>query len=67
MQDNGWLKSHEPAKPSCGQQRAAERLQRREVRSFEVSHVHGLWRERKKAGEIGVVSRNPRKFRQWYS
>ncbi len=43
MQDNGWLKSHGPAQPSCGQQRAAQRLQRREVRSFEVRHVHGLW------------------------
>ncbi|MCP4544608.1 MAG: transposase family protein [Chloroflexi bacterium] len=43
MRDNGWLKIHEPAQPSHGQQRAAERLERREVRSFEVSHVHGLW------------------------
>ena len=43
MRDNGWLRSHEPAQPSRGQQQAAERLQRREVRSFEVSHVHGLW------------------------
>jgi len=43
MRDNGWTKTHEPAKKSHGQQRAAERLERREVRSFEVSHVHGLW------------------------
>lgn len=43
MRDNGWFKTHEPAQPSRGQQQAAERLQRREVRSFEVSHVHGLW------------------------
>lgn len=43
MQDHGWLKVHEPAQPTRGQQRAAERLQRREVRSFEVAHVHGLW------------------------
>jgi transposase InsO family protein len=43
MRDNGWLKTREPAQRSHGQQRAAERLERREVRSFEVSHVHGLW------------------------
>jgi len=43
MRDNGWVKRHEPTRKSHGQQRAAERLERREVRSFEVSHVHGLW------------------------
>lgn len=43
MRDNGWLRRQEPAQPSSGQQRAAERLERREVRSYEVSHVHGLW------------------------
>jgi putative transposase len=43
MRDNGWTKIHEPAKPSPGQQQAAERLERREVRGFEVAHVHGLW------------------------
>jgi len=43
MRDNGWLRRHEPAQPSSGQQQAAERLQHREVRGFEVSHVHGLW------------------------
>jgi len=43
MRDNGWVKSHEPARKNHGQHRAVERLDRREVRSFEVSHVHGLW------------------------
>lgn len=43
LQDNGWLRSHQPAHPTPGQQQAAERLQRREVRGFEVRHVHGLW------------------------
>ena len=43
MRDNGWRQTHEPAQPSYGQEQAAQRLQRREVRSFEVSHVHGLW------------------------
>ena len=43
MRDNGWRQRHEPARPSPGQQRAAGRLEQREVRSFEVAHVHGLW------------------------
>jgi hypothetical protein len=43
MRDKGWLRTHEPAMPTSGQQRAADRLDRREVRSFEVTHVHGLW------------------------
>ena len=43
MRENGWMQIHEPARPTHGQQRAAERLCRREVRGFEVAHVHGLW------------------------
>ena len=43
MRDNGWTKRREPAQPSFGQQKAAQRLDRREVRGFEVRHVHGLW------------------------
>jgi transposase InsO family protein len=58
MQDNGWLKTHEPAKPTCGQQRAAERLQCREVRSFEVSHVHGLWHLDFHQAKIGILGTN---------
>jgi transposase InsO family protein len=43
MRDNGWRQRHEPAQPTAGQQLAAKRLEQREVRSFEVAHVHGLW------------------------
>jgi len=43
MREHGWLRTREPAKPCYGQQRAAARLEHREVRSFEVAHVHGLW------------------------
>jgi len=32
-----------PRRDTDGARRAAERLERREVRSFEVEHVHGLW------------------------
>jgi len=43
MRDNGWIRRHEPAQPTGGQQQAAQRLENREVRGFEVRHVHGLW------------------------
>ena len=43
MRENGWVRRREPARPSAGQSRAANRLEQREVRSFEASHVHALW------------------------
>ena len=43
MRENGWLKTNEPAQPTDGQRQAAFRRQNREIRGFEVSHVHGLW------------------------
>ncbi len=43
MRARGWVRRREPAQPTAGQQRAAERLASREVRSFEASHVHALW------------------------
>jgi putative transposase len=43
LRENGWRQIHQPALPTAGQRRAAERLCRREVRGFEVAHVHGLW------------------------
>ena len=43
MRENGWLKTNEPAQPTDGQLQAAKRRQHREIRGFEVSHVHGLW------------------------
>jgi transposase InsO family protein len=55
MRDNGWLRSQQPAKPSVGQQRAAQRLERREVRSYEVSHVHGLWHLDFHQAKIAIV------------
>jgi len=60
MKDNGWLRTREPAKPTCGQQRAAERLDRREVRSFEVSHVHGLWHLDFHQAKIGILDASGR-------
>jgi putative transposase len=43
MRERGWHRRREPAYPTNGQRRAAQRLQKREVRSYEASHVHGLW------------------------
>jgi len=55
MRDKGWLRTHEPAQPSPGQQQAAQRLQSREVRSYEVSHVHGLWHLDFHHAKIGIL------------
>ena len=55
MRDNGWLRSHEPAQPTAGQQRAAQRLQDREVRSYEVDHVHALWHLDFHQAKISIV------------
>ena len=58
MRDNGWVQSREPAKPNCGQQRAAQRLLRCEVRSYEVSHVHGLWHLDFHQAKISIVDKS---------
>lgn len=55
MRDNGWRQIREPAKPSPGQQQAAERLERREVRGFEVAHVHGLWHLDFHQAKVGIL------------
>jgi len=43
MRDNGWLRSRVPLQPTPGQLQAAQRLEHREVRSYEASHLHALW------------------------
>jgi len=44
MQEQGWLKQPKRRKHETpGQKAAAQRLEKREVRSYEASHVHGLW------------------------
>ena len=43
MRENGWNRRREPARITPGQRRARERLEQREVRSFESAYVHGLW------------------------
>lgn len=55
MRDNGWLKTNEPAQPTDGQRQAAQRRQHREVRGYEVSHVHGLWHLDFHHAKIGIL------------
>ena len=55
MRDNGWLRINGPAQPSNGQQLAIQRLQSREVRSFEVAYVHGLWHLDFHQAKIGIL------------
>ena len=43
MQEKGWVRRIVSVKPSDGELRAARRLETREVRSFEATHVHALW------------------------
>lgn len=63
MRDNGWARSHQVAQPTSGQQQAAERLQRREVRGFEVSHVHGLWHLDFHQAKISILESSGRWYR----
>ena len=55
MRENGWLKTNEPAQPTDGQWQAALRRQKREIRGFEVSHVHGLWHLDFHQAKIGIL------------
>jgi len=44
MQQRGWIKKRSHRRNQTpGEQRAAQRLERREVRGFESEHVHALW------------------------
>jgi len=44
MKERGWIKKRSVRRnPTPGQQRAVERLEQREVRSFESGYVHALW------------------------
>jgi putative transposase len=43
MKDHGWLRKVVLGKTSAGIERAQARLESREVRSYEVRHVNGLW------------------------
>ena len=59
MQERGWYKKASSRRnPTKGQKLAQERLEQREVRSFESSHVHGLWHLDYHKGSLRVVDAN---------
>jgi len=43
MKERGWYKKKSPRNKTDGQQKAEAYLENMEVRSYEASHVHGLW------------------------
>ena len=67
MQKLGWTKKRfGPRHSKPGQIRAAFKLDNREVRSFESTHVHGLWLMQS-SGLCGVKSRNSNPIQQFDS
>jgi len=55
MQARGWVPKRVPRKATPGQVEAAEHLEKREVRSFEASHVHALWHYDFHQGSLRVI------------
>ena len=43
MKERGWYKKRSPRNKTRGQHKAEAHLEQMEVRSYEASHVHGLW------------------------
>ena len=62
MRERGWVRRAEPANPTEGQRRAARRREAREVRSYELSHVHALWHLDFHEGRIKVLDEAGRWF-----
>jgi transposase InsO family protein len=58
MRARGWLKTRRVARNTAGARLAAERLEQREVRSFEIEYVHGLWHFDFHAGSRKVLRRD---------
>ena len=45
MKERGWYRKSSHKKKTKGQKLAEQRLEQREVRSYDSSHVHGLWQD----------------------
>jgi len=43
MEEQGWKRRLLPLQPTSGQIKAQQRLEKREVRSYEAAYLHGLW------------------------
>ncbi len=64
MKEKGWLKKKSRrGKFSKGRRRAVSRLESREVRSYDMSHVHSLWHLDFHHGKCRVIDSNG----QWHS
>lgn len=55
MKERGWYKKRSPRNKTKGQQKAEAHLEQMEVRSYEASHVHGLWHLDFHKGKLRVV------------
>ena len=61
MKKRGWIKKRSPPRnPTPGQTQAIQRLERREVRSFEAEYVHALWHLDYHQAHRGVVDNQGR-------
>lgn len=58
MKEQGWYKKKSPRNKTSGQKKAEAYLAQTEVRSYEASHVHGLWHLDFHQGRIRVVDSN---------
>jgi transposase InsO family protein len=65
MQQRGWLKQRGRKARTKGQQAAVERLEKREVRSYEATHVHGLWHMDFHRGSRRVTTADGRYHTVW--
>lgn len=60
MKERGWYKRSTRRNKTAGQIEAAERLEQREVRSYEVTHVHGLWHLDFHQGRLSITDSSGR-------
>ncbi len=55
MKERGWYKKSSIRNKTNGQKLAEKRLEQREVRSYDCSHVHGLWHLDFHKGRLRIV------------
>ncbi len=60
MKKRGWKRKQTPKNPTPGQRKAAERVAKLEIRSYEVEYVHGLWHLDFHEGSLRVVDKDGR-------
>ena len=58
MKERGWYKKKSPRNKTNGQKKAEAHLEQMEVRSYEASHVHGLWHLDFHKGKLRVADNN---------